>query len=58
MGLGDIPMPYNFEQSYISANKVLNFLDFYANSFQLKDLIKFRHYVIRVRPAEKSQWEV
>lgn len=58
MGLGDIEMRYNFEQSYISSNQVLNFLDHYANLFQLKNLIKFRHYVIRVRPVEKSKWEV
>lgn len=58
MGIGDFTMPNDFEQSYLPSNKVLNFLDAYANQFEVKKFIRFRHLVIRVRSVENAKWEV
>lgn len=57
MGYPDFPIPGQ-NKSYIPAEDMLAFLDLYATKFQVKECIKFQHYVIRVRPKGESQWEV
>lgn len=57
MGYPDFPIPKQ-EKSYIPAEDMLAFLDLYATKFNVKQCIKFQHYVIRVRPVGESQWEV
>lgn len=57
MGYPDFPIAAQ-DRSYIPASDILAFLDSYATNFQVKEHIRFQHYVIRVRPVGKSQWEV
>lgn len=57
MGYPDFPIP-DQENSFISQADVLNFLDLYADHFDVKHHIKFLHHVIRVRPIEDTKWEV
>lgn len=57
MGYPDFPIPAQ-EKSYIPASDMLAFLDLYATQFHVKERIRFQHYVLRVRPWAKSQWEV
>jgi dimethylaniline monooxygenase (N-oxide forming) len=56
MGYPDFPIPSQ-ENSYISSNAFLNFLELYAERFKLLDCIKFQHHVIKVKPTSES-WEV
>lgn len=58
MDFWHFPMSYKFSQSYISSDKVLNYLHELSNAFDLKKIIKFRHHVIRVRPQDGLRWEV
>lgn len=58
MGFHDYPMPSTLRRSYIGSQKVLNYLEAYANHFNVVEHIKFGHHVIRVRPVEESKWEV
>ncbi|KAJ6633701.1 Flavin-containing monooxygenase FMO GS-OX3 [Pseudolycoriella hygida] len=57
MGFPDFPIPKQ-EKSYIPAEDVLAFLNLYAEAFNVKEQIKFQHYVVRVRPKGERQWEV
>lgn len=57
MGYPDFPIPAQ-DKSYIPASDMLDFLEMYATEFHVKEQIRFQHYVIRVRPWAKSQWEV
>uniref|UniRef100_T1H1R1 Flavin-containing monooxygenase n=1 Tax=Megaselia scalaris TaxID=36166 RepID=T1H1R1_MEGSC len=52
MGFPDFPFP-ELEKSY----DVLQFIRDYAENFNVNDLIKFHHYVVRVRPYD-GRWEV
>lgn len=58
MGFPDFPMPSTLRKSYIESGAVLSYLQTYANHFKIVERIRFRHYVIRVRPVEGSKWEV
>lgn len=55
---------YDFQSnngSYVSHVEVRQFLESYANHFNLTSVIKFEHYVLRVAltsPSEGDQWEV
>lgn len=57
MGFPDLLMP-DQEESYIPSEDVLEFLNLYAEKFELHKHIKFEHYVIRIKPKGDSQWEV
>lgn len=57
MGYPDFPIPEQ-KKSYIPAEDMLAFLNLYAETFKVKERIKFEHYVIRVRPAKDDKWEV
>lgn len=56
MGYPDFPIPEQ-KQSYIPAADMLDFLNKYAEHFNIKKHIKFLHYVIRVRPRN-GEYEV
>ena len=57
MGFPDFAIPKQ-EKSYIPAEDMLSFLELYSIEFNVKENIKFQHYVIRVRSKGDSQWEV
>lgn len=56
MGFPDFPIPEQ-ENSYISSQEFLNFLNLYADKFKLRKKIKFQNHVLRVRPLDDT-WEV
>lgn len=58
MGYPDFAIPNNQQNSYISSQEFLNFLNLYADKFQLRDYIKFQNHVLRVRPLLDDTWEV
>lgn len=58
MEFPDYPITINEDTSYPGSNEILKYLESYADSFKLADVIKLRHYVIRVRPIENERWEV
>lgn len=58
----DFPFPPQ-ERSYLPAIEVLAYLNAYADTFNVREKIKFNHYVVRVRPffslEKKCEiWEV
>lgn len=57
MEFPDHPYP-NGTISYPSQSTVLNYLQSYADRFNMKEHIKFSHLVIRVIPIENDKWEV
>lgn len=57
MGYPDFAIPEQ-EKSYICAEDMLKFLNLYADHFNVRQLIKFQHYVVRVRPLANDKWEV
>lgn len=57
MGYPDFPIPTQ-ENSYISSNDFLHFLELYAKSFNLYETIKFQHHVEKVQPLNDESWEV
>jgi thioredoxin reductase len=57
MGFPDFPIPHQ-EKSYIPAEDMLAFLNLYADTFSVRDKIKFEHQVLRVRPLLDDTWEV
>lgn len=56
MGYPDFPIPGE-DKSYIPSGDILAFLKSYSKEFQVDDVIKFRHQVVRVRPIE-DRWEI
>ncbi|RZF40845.1 hypothetical protein LSTR_LSTR003355 [Laodelphax striatellus] len=46
------------EVSYLPANGVLQYLNDYADKFELKKLIKFQHHVKQIKPIENERWEI
>lgn len=59
MGYPDFPISETINpKSYIPAADMLKFLNLYAETFNVKDIICFEHYVILVRPFGDSQWEI
>lgn len=58
MQFPDFPFPSQ-TNSYIRAKNVNDYLNSYANHYDLRRFIKFSHYVVRVRPIfNGGQWEV
>lgn len=57
MGYPDYSYPDDIDESFITAQQVLNFLRSYAKHFKLEPHIKLQHEVIRVRPR-LDDWEV
>lgn len=52
----DFPFPPH-EKSYLPASDVLDYLNSYADTFYVRDKIKFHYHVVRVRPIN-DVWEV
>lgn len=57
MAFPDFPYPEQ-ENSFLSRDEVVNYLESYAVHYNIKKYIKFEHYVVRVRPIENEEWEV
>ncbi|XP_017090330.2 senecionine N-oxygenase [Drosophila bipectinata] len=56
MGFPDFEIAKN-ERSYVRSDEILDFLNQYADHFDLKKHIRFNSYVIRVAP-KKNMWQV
>lgn len=56
----DVPTEFNGEsKSFLNAGEVLQFLDSYAEHFNVNQKINFQHQVIRVLPIEDGpRWQV
>lgn len=46
------------DRSFVTSEKILKYLNLYADNFGLKKFIKFSHEVMRVRPLFDDTWEV
>lgn len=46
------------ERSYVHRDKFADYLNLYADKFDLRKYIKFQHQVIRIRPLQYETWEV
>lgn len=57
MASPDFLFPFE-DRSYISSDKILKYLNLYADNFNLREKIKFEHHVLRVRPLLDDTWEV
>lgn len=57
MAFSYFPFP-NGMRSYISQPDVLEYYDSFANQFDLRKHIRFRHVVIRVTSVEDDKWEL
>jgi dimethylaniline monooxygenase (N-oxide forming) len=57
MGYPDFQIPPQ-ERSYISSQDMLQFINSYAEKFDVRKLVKFEHHVVKVRPLSSSSWEV
>lgn len=54
----DVPTTEFDGKSFLNANEVLQYLDGYAKHFNVKQMIKFQHQVVRVLPIAGERWEV
>ncbi|XP_062563498.1 senecionine N-oxygenase-like [Armigeres subalbatus] len=58
MGYPDFPIPEQ-DSSYIPAEDMLRFFQYFSDYFGITECIKFSHYVIRIKPTkDEKQWEV
>ncbi|VEN41239.1 unnamed protein product [Callosobruchus maculatus] len=57
MGYPDFPIPER-EKSYLTQAEILDFLNLYADNFNLRPLIKFNCMVTDIRPMEDNTWQV
>lgn len=57
MGYPDFPIPPQ-ERSYISSQDMLNFINSYADTFDIRRHVKFEHHVEQVTPLANDKWEV
>lgn len=57
MAYPNFPFP-PYEDSYITAERVLDYYRSYACEYDLMKYIRFRHHVLRVRPLHDDKWEV
>jgi dimethylaniline monooxygenase (N-oxide forming) len=51
------PFPAN-EKSFVSSKVVLNYYEEYADKYNLRDYMKFEHYVVNVKPNFDDSWDV
>lgn len=60
MGFPDFKYSSDIRESFVSQERVLDFLKSYTKHFELQKYIKFQHEVLRVRPRRSShgEWEV
>lgn len=57
MGYPDFPFAEQ-ERSYIPSEDVLEYLNQYADKFNLRNFIRFEYYVVRVKPLSEDKWEI
>ncbi|CAG9863787.1 unnamed protein product [Phyllotreta striolata] len=57
MGFPDFPVP-DKEKSYLTQKEVLQFLNQYADYFELRQHVKFNCMVTNVRPLPNNKWEL
>lgn len=57
MDFPDFPFPTG-GCSFLAAGEVNDYLNLYADSFGLRESIKFEHHVLRVRPLPRGAWEL
>lgn len=59
MSFPDFPFPLS-DKSFIPASDVDDYLNLYADNFQLRSHIRFEHHVLRVRPLQETgdAWEI
>lgn len=57
MGFPDFPIPEQ-NKSYLTQAEVFDFLNLYADHFNLRSSIKFNTMVVDVSPKENNKWEV
>lgn len=62
MAYPDYPIPEqpSTASSYVAGTVIHDYLKTFAEDFQVREHIRFRHHVIRVRPIEdlSHRWEV
>lgn len=46
------------EKSYVPHKDVYEYLNSYADTFNVRECVKFEHHVLRVRPLNDDTWEV
>lgn len=46
------------ENSFVSSEVVLRYYEQFADKYNLRDYVKFEHYVEKVRPLSDNSWEV
>lgn len=59
MSFPDFPFPPN-DKSFVPASVVNEYLNLYADNFELRSHIRFEHHVLRVRPLQETTdaWEI
>lgn len=57
MGFPDLTIPAK-DKWFLTSDEILDFLQYYARTFNVQQVIKFRHHVIRVSPMRNKQWEI
>ncbi|KAJ8952589.1 hypothetical protein NQ318_004136 [Aromia moschata] len=57
MGFPDFPIP-DQKKSYLTQAEILDFLNLYAEHFDLKRLINFNCMVADIRPLENNTWQL
>lgn len=51
------PYPYE-DRSFVSREKIIHYLNLFADYFDIRKNIRFGHEVVRVRPLSNEKWEV
>ncbi|XP_017771385.1 PREDICTED: senecionine N-oxygenase-like [Nicrophorus vespilloides] len=57
MGFPDFPIPEQ-RKSYLTQAEILDFLNLYADNFELRKNIKFNRLVVKVTPLPDHKWKV
>jgi dimethylaniline monooxygenase (N-oxide forming) len=53
----DFPFP-DKDESFLPSSEILNYLNEYADKFDIKKFIHFEHHVVRVVPQKDGTWEI
>ncbi|KAK7584095.1 hypothetical protein V9T40_005058 [Parthenolecanium corni] len=58
MALPDLPHKGKSSKSYVTSQEVLDYFEEYADQFNLRKYMKFRHRVNTVSPMPNGQWKI
>lgn len=58
MGFFNYPFKKRGKRSFVRHEEVLQFYQSYANDHNLHRVIRFRNYVVNVRPLPEDRWQV